>query len=279
MAPSDGIEPERHYTAMKTRTTLRNVLWTLAGVATVGALAQAAPSDSDDGNEPTGTVTGLIRYDGKVPASWLPKDDGQTAKRTALTEQTNLDPTQLKPPRPIVITKDGGIRNVVVALESEAAIAILKKKEFPPTLVDQIGGVFVPAVTVVPPGGKVLFHNADQINHNVHLISPNQKEYNFNIGHDQKRTIRLGDDPNDTIRVVCDLHAWMRASLVVVPTPYYCVSDQQGRFRIDGVPPGTYHLKLYHQRLGAAGKLPDVVVSAGQETAVDAKMVRSRRRR
>ena len=50
--------------------------------------------------------------------------------------------------------------------------------------------------------------------------------------------------------VRCDVHGWMQAFIRVVEEPYYAISDESGRFQIDGAPPGDYTLELWHERLG-----------------------------
>jgi hypothetical protein len=40
----------------------------------------------------------------------------------------------------------------------------------------------------------------------------------------------------------------MSAIIAVLDSPYFSVSDKQGRFTISGVPPGTYRLHVIHER-------------------------------
>ena len=50
--------------------------------------------------------------------------------------------------------------------------------------------------------------------------------------------------------VKCDVHGWMQAYVRVDPHPYHAVTDQAGRFRIEGVPPGGHAVEIWHERLG-----------------------------
>jgi hypothetical protein len=43
----------------------------------------------------------------------------------------------------------------------------------------------------------------------------------------------------------CDIHEHMRALILVLDTPYFVVSDPQGRFRLEGLPPGRFVLKVW----------------------------------
>ena len=43
----------------------------------------------------------------------------------------------------------------------------------------------------------------------------------------------------------CDIHEHMRALILVLDTPHFVVSDPDGRFRLTGLPPGRYTLKVW----------------------------------
>jgi hypothetical protein len=49
-------------------------------------------------------------------------------------------------------------------------------------------------------------------------------------------------------------HVWMNAEMVVVPHPYYAVTDESGRFELTDVPPGTYQIVAWHEGWILAGK-------------------------
>ena len=55
-------------------------------------------------------------------------------------------------------------------------------------------------------------------------------------------------------------HAWTRAYLAVFDHPYFAVTGNGGSFAIDGVPPGTYKLHVWHERTGVS--VQDVQVGA-----------------
>ena len=74
----------------------------------------------------------------------------------------------------------------------------------------------------------------------------------------------------EIIRVDCDLHPWMRAWVVVAEHPFYAVTNDQGNFVLDNVPPGAYTLQLWHESLGAMTQ--DVTVKDEAITAVTVEM-------
>jgi len=46
---------------------------------------------------------------------------------------------------------------------------------------------------------------------------------------------------------LCNVHPEMSGTVVVVPTPYFSVTDRDGAFEIKNVPPGTYTLKTWSE--------------------------------
>ncbi len=54
----------------------------------------------------------------------------------------------------------------------------------------------------------------------------------------------------DVIKLKCDVHPWMTAHLHVLDHPYFAVTDEDGRFRIEGLAPGDYRIEAWHEVLG-----------------------------
>jgi len=97
---------------------------------------------------------------------------------------------------------------------------------------------FAPRVLVVTKGSTVTFPNEDKIFHNVFSLSPPAR---FDLGLYKRGTAktvtfrRAGE-----VDVYCNIHPEMTAKIKVVDTKYWAQTGADGRFRIDGVPPGTY---------------------------------------
>lgn len=118
----------------------------------------------------------------------------------------------------------------------------------PPTthpVMNQTHLAFVPRVLVVVQGTTVDFKNEDSVGHNVYwpAISHNRKlAHNMGTwpqGLSKAFTFNdLGDVP-----LLCNVHPEMAGYIVVVPTPYFALTDKDGNFTIKDVPPGQYTLK------------------------------------
>jgi plastocyanin len=167
----------------------------------------------------------------------------------------------------IVLSPEKGIRNVVVSLQSPPAGAKWPVA-LPIVQMDQEQCMFVPRVVVVPVGGTVEFLNSDRLLHNLHSDSKGNPI--FNRTQPRGRTIPIVLKEPEIIRVDCDLHPWMRAWVVVADHPFYAVTNDQGEFMLDNVPPGEYTLKLWQESLGAMTK--DVTVRDEATTTVTVEM-------
>ena len=73
--------------------------------------------------------------------------------------------------------------------------------------------------------------------------------------------------PDVMVKVRCDVHGWMSAWIGVLPHPYFAVSDQDGRFTLPALPPGTYTLEAWHEALGTRRQA--VVIRPGSSPMVE----------
>jgi plastocyanin len=184
-----------------------------------------------------GGIAGAVRYTGVVPKPReIVATDGSTDRHSDLL----VDP------------KTRGLRDVVLVLEDAPARPRLDGAE--PVVVDQRDMVFVPRVVAVQHGRAVRFDNSDLCNHSVMALARAPADQ-FNAfvtpGQPLTHAFRPQDRP---IPIGCSLHHWMRAWVYVVPHPWFAVSDDRGRFRIEGVPPGKYTLRLHHADTGHRGR-------------------------
>jgi len=139
------------------------------------------------------------------------------------------------------------IRNVVVWLENAPAGAAWPQQATKVEM-DQRGCVYIPRIVLVPSGGTVDFLNSDRLLHNIH--SNPKINTPFNRTQPKNRTIAIRFDRPEIVPIVCDLHPWMQAWVVVAAHPYYAITGADGRFVFDNLPAGSYRLQLWQERLG-----------------------------
>lgn len=126
-------------------------------------------------------------------------------------------------------------------------------------VMDQRNETFLPRLLAVQTGTTVDFPNSDSTYHNVFSLSRARR---FDLGrYAAGRTKSVRFDRPGVVRVFCDIHSHMSAFVVVFNHPYFRVTDADGRFRIDNVPPGTYTVVGWYD--GEARTQRSVTVTAG----------------
>ena len=70
-----------------------------------------------------------------------------------------------------------------------------------------------------------------------------------------------------SVPLLCNVHAEMSAYVLVLENPYFSVTEKDGVFNIENVPPGTYKVSAWHEKLRTVTK--DVTVEAGKAANVD----------
>ncbi len=104
---------------------------------------------------------------------------------------------------------------------------------------------FVPALLPVQVGTAVEFPNFDDTYHNIFSYSPAKR---FDLGRyrpDEKPIPSVRFDVAGLVTLHCDIHDHMRALILVLDTPHFVVTEPDGRFRLTGLPPGRYTLKVW----------------------------------
>jgi hypothetical protein len=75
----------------------------------------------------------------------------------------------------------------------------------------------------------------------------------------------------EVVPVVCDVQPYVHGAIVVVDTPYYAMTDAEGRFRIRDVAPGTYMLRAFHEGLGQWIRRRKIEVDWGESVSLELK--------
>ena len=130
-----------------------------------------------------------------------------------------------------------------------------------PATMDQKGMTFIPHILAVQKGTTVVFRNSDAVSHNI--FTPDGEKYNLgSFGQGKSATHMF-----NTVGVyhqLCNVHPEMGAVIVVLDNPYFAVTGADGKFQIEGVPPGSYTLKTWSEKGGETSR--PVTVAAGAPT-------------
>ena len=209
------------------------VVLAAAVAATAGSRPAGAGSDRPAA---AGTIRGKVEIPGHVV------DAGPRPGVASLGVDSTFHPRQR--------------RDAVVYLESAPQAAFEGGGPARATM-SQENETFVPHVLAVRVGTVVDFPNADKTYHNVFSLS---KPRRFDLGRyakGQSKSVRF-DEPG-VVRVFCDIHSHMNAFVLVFAHRFFSVTDGQGRYRIDRVPPGTYTVAAWYE--GAVRQTRAVTVS------------------
>ena len=217
-----------------------------------GAGERPAPNARPDG---PGVVTGKISYEGKPPAR----------VRVAMSADPNCTPSEAKAlSETTIVGADGGLQNVFVHVKDGLGNRIYETPSTPVVL-DQEGCRYEPHVFGVFVGQPIEIHNSDPTLHNVHAIPKTNDEFNRGQQANTPPFTRTFDEPEIGLAFRCDVHGWMRAYANVVTNPFHAVTREDGMFEIKGLPPGTYTIEAWHERLGA--QTQQVTISEGSPAA------------
>jgi plastocyanin len=105
---------------------------------------------------------------------------------------------------------------------------------------------FLPHVVAIPVGGTVDFPNNDPFYHNAFSTFSGET---FDIGLYAPTTSRSHTFKHaGIVRVFCNIHSTMSAIIAVLPTAYYVVTPETGKFGMANVPPGDYQLRIFYER-------------------------------
>ena len=183
-----------------------------------------------------------------------------------------------------VVSRQGGLKDAIVLLEG---IEAGKPFDLSVPLIEARDCMFQPFMTIVRNGHAVEVINMDPVMHDIQgyetspeagarvlfntpLIMNHQHHrgdlhamHNHAPGKSLIGPIYLNKGRR-TFYMQCGFHAYMESWAMAVNNPYYAVTDADGKFVIDGIPPGTYQLVVWHPQTGP-GTTKSVIVQPDGE--------------
>jgi len=222
----------------------------------------AATAYKPSGNE--GSITGTISFEGTPPEPKLISMDADAACAAA-----NPNPVTEE-----VVVKDGKLANVFVYVKegklTEGGRSVSNLSfDVPsaPVTLDQKGCQYTPHVLGIMTKQQLRVLNSDQTAHNVHPLPKSNQEWNQSQSPGAPPLEKTFTRPETLIPVKCNQHPWMKSYVGVLAHPLYAVSADGGQFEIKGVPPGTYTVVAWHEKLGE--KTQQVAVGAKESKTQD----------
>lgn len=184
-----------------------------------------------------GTISGTVKWSGPVPHATV-----MTINKDP--EVCDPDSQKKRDLERLLIGPEGGVANTVVFLKnisSGKAMDLPEQRRF----LDQKHCQYEPHILLVPANGTLEMKSSDAVLHTVHMEGA--ATYNLPFPFQNRVTTRTMPNAG-LVNVRCNGgHSWMNAEILVVPHPYYSVTDANGNFRLTDVPSGTYELEAWHE--------------------------------
>ena len=111
-------------------------------------------------------------------------------------------------------------------------------------VVEQIDREYVPYVSAIQTGTSVTFPNRDSILHHVYSFSP-AKSFEIKLYTGKSPTDIVFDKPG-VVSLGCNIHDWMIAYILVVSTPHFGRTGEDGAVRLKDLPAGSYEVRAWH---------------------------------
>jgi plastocyanin len=195
-----------------------------------------------------GTISGTVRAQGAERPAASSSDDGYGSRRYKFVEKVDYEHLQ----------------DFVVSIDQVIAPGAPPAAAAQPKIVQRDAN-FEPHVLPIAVGTGVRWPNEDDIYHNVFSMSDTK---DFNLGlYGKEKTPVIVFDKVGRVDVFCGIHTKMHCIVLVLPSEFFAMADSRGRYVIKGVPPGTYRIKAWQERMPAQVK--EVVVPAEGDVKMD----------
>ncbi len=199
-----------------------------------------------------GTISGKVHAEGK------PGSDAECGKYDshALKFAERIDYAEL---RDFVVYITGPVGTNHPAPADKPLQVVTTRK------ISQKNAMFTPHVLPVLVGTTVEWPNHDSIFHNVFSYSEPKQ---FDLGLYQNPDVKsVTFDQPGRVDVFCSIHSTMNCVVLVLENPYFCATDAKGAYVISNIPPGTYKLKAWHERLPS--QVREITVSETGDVKAD----------
>jgi plastocyanin len=207
----------------------------LAGVALCAAPTAAIASYEEIVVPDAGTLAGTVRFVGTPPKL----EPVVVARHREVCGER-------KPSEALVVGPDRGVKGSVIRVEGVRR----GKRASAEVVIESANCVFAPHVAGTSVGARVRVKNSDAVLHNPRgqAIHPKASVFNVALPHkEQVIDITRRLTAPGVIRITCDPHPHMLGWLVVHDSPYVATTDERGAYRIEGIPPGTYRVTMWHE--------------------------------
>jgi plastocyanin len=202
-------------------------------------------------------LSGEVRFTGTAPERFVIAG----ARRPECSHHADVDQRSNA-----IVVEDGRLAWAFVRVKSGFDRDAIPPVPGEPVILEQKGCMYVPRGVALRTGQTLRVTNADPTVHNVHTRGKRNGMTNRTMGAGQAALEFVFEHAERPVPFQCDLHPWMEAEAWVEEHPWFALTDEHGRFRIEDVPPGELVVEVQHARLGRA--TARVTVLADQRTDI-----------
>ena len=169
-------------------------------------------------------------------------------------------------------TPEKTLSDALVCLRNRSLRGLQPRTKPESQQVDQQDYRFIPEVSAIRAGDEIRFTNSDAALHNVRSLSGDEM-LNVSLLQDgeYRQIFRRAGNSQSPVRIGCAFHSQMQAWIYVFDHPFFAVTQADGKFAFDGVPPGDYDLEVIHPSGNLVLTQP-VSVREGQTLTLDLRL-------
>lgn len=233
----------------------------------------------------SGSISGVVKYDGPskdVRIDLMKEKNGETcSKHPEAKDGVRFDRK--------ILSANGLLQNAVVFIENIEQGKAWKKssgkegEESAFTSFHFKNCSISPAITVIRKTRKgektgnltVTTHDGGVLHNPIgYLVSGANRKVLFNkplssevLVADATKSLKRFKRKDKHFFLQCGQHNYVEAEARIVSNPYYFITDANGSFKLDQIPPGTYKVTAWHPYAGEHTQ--EITVSEGADTVAD----------
>jgi plastocyanin len=186
------------------------------------------------------TVRGLVKFEGSVPKG---RPISMAADPSCAHQHSSPVLEQ-----EVMTDAKGDLQNAIVFVSAGLGDRTFEAPA-EPAVVHQKGCLYQPHVLAVRANQPLRVVNDDPTSHNIHPTPANNREWNKAEPPGASLDERFARE-EIAIPVKCNVHPWMHGYIAVFKHPYFAVTGKDGSFDLSSLPPGTYTIEAWHEKLG-----------------------------
>jgi plastocyanin len=188
------------------------------------------------------TITGTVTFDGKVPSL---KPLAMDADPACAKKHSAPVPNEM-----LLLGSGNTMGNILVWVSKGLPAGQKWPVPSTPVVLDQNGCQYKPHVMGIMVGQTYRILNSDGVLHNVHTLPKINPAFNRAMPPTLKEASTKFDKEEGVFHIKCDVHPWMSAYMAVFTHPFFAATKADGKYTISGLPPGTYEITAWHEKLG-----------------------------